>query len=383
LSARARRIFLRACSANAPADWDDALEELRAATPEEWQFVATLATWHAVMGLVARNLEWARTRAGIPIPIVAAIALQQRGALVQALNRKAAARRAAEALAQAAIPFIAFKGVVLAEECYGGLALRAFRDFDAMVQRAEVERAAAVLFGIGYRLPDFKGVRDWMDQGAHAIGLPHPDGNSVDLHWAIAPSAVDSASIEAVWRHTVPAPANAALPGLRLSPEMTLVHLAEHFHSHEYGNFKPLVDFLVAARAAGASLDADRLRAAALPLGATPMVAVATGVCTNLFPSVKLPAALLQQPRSVAAAAACRTLTGKFLLEYPARARISNWLRFLAASGSVQASLRSIAGLLVPSRMLLAQFFSRPYDPGMYPRYYWRQLVKVVTLSNK
>jgi hypothetical protein len=29
------------------------------------------------------------------------------------------------------------------------------------------------------------------------------------------------------------------------------------------------------------------------------------------------------------------------------------------------------------------QFFNRPFRASMYPQYYWRQLLKVLTLSTK
>ena len=65
------------------------------------------------------------------------------------------------------------------------------------------------------------------------------------------------------------------------------------------------------------------------------------------------------------------------------RPRISNWSRFLIAAGSVGAAARGVARIFFPSRLTLAQFFRRPYAPTLYPRYYWRQLVKVMTLSPK
>jgi hypothetical protein len=65
------------------------------------------------------------------------------------------------------------------------------------------------------------------------------------------------------------------------------------------------------------------------------------------------------------------------------RSRIGNWTRFLLAAGGARFALRALAEILVPGRLTLVQFFGRAYAPGMYPRYYWRQLVKVVTLSTK
>jgi hypothetical protein len=80
---------------------------------------------------------------------------------------------------------------------------------------------------------------------------------------------------------------------------------------------------------------------------------------------------------------ALAVVTQPFLLDSPGRSRIGNWLRFLAASGSWGAAAHSAREILVPGRSRLARFFRKPYVPGMYPRYYWKQLLKVVTLARK
>ena len=169
--------------------------------------------------------------------------MARRRQLVLNVARKAAAREISDALAAAGIPFALLKGVPLAEEIYGDLSLRAFWDCDVLVPPGEAEPAYRVMLSLGYCLTTFGNVRDYARLGAHAAGMARrSDGMSVDVHWAIATDALAPTQVEAVWRHCVPAAPGASLGGLRLSPEMTLVHLAKHFHSHQYTVFKPLLE---------------------------------------------------------------------------------------------------------------------------------------------
>ena len=38
---------------------------------------------------------------------------------------------------------------------------------------------------------------------------------------------------------------------------------------------------------------------------------------------------------------------------------------------------------LIPGKLVLVQFFNKPFRASMYPQYYWRQLLKVLLLSTK
>jgi hypothetical protein len=381
--AHADRAFLKTCAVERPEEWDGADASLRSLREPEWRDLARHAVLHGFVGLAARNLAWARDRLQLDIPVLEELAALRRGQLVQQLNRKAAARRAAMALEGEGIPCIAFKGVVLGEEIYGDLSLRGFRDFDVMVPRERVEHAYSVLLAMGYRLPHLDHIRDWMTDGVHAVGLSHADGSSVDLHWSFAHDVLDRERVALMWKHSRPAPPHASLPGRRLSPEMTLIHLAKHFHSHQYCSFKPLVDCYVIMRRLGHEIDPGVLEATARQLRLMPVVEVAIQLCERSFIANTVPAALRRNRPGVAARAACLVVTERFLLHSPRLPRITNWLRYLVTSGSLGAAMKSIVGFLVPDRILLTQFFRQPYQARMYPRYYWRQFVKVVTFSSK
>lgn len=378
---RLERLFLFACSVSDQADWDAWRGDV-ALSAAQWTEIARLADAHGFVGLLARNLAWLQHRHGIAIPVVEPLEAHRRGQLVQHLARKAAARRVGESLREAAIPFIVFKGVVLAEEVYGDLSLRGFRDFDVMVPRDRLREAWDLLRALGYRSPQPGSLDDWVRYGAHAVGMSHADGSGVDLHWSIAPDIRDARRIESLWKHaTSPAPGS-HLPGLRLSPEMTLAHLAKHFHSHQYSSVKALVDFHVAARKR-AAIDPETLVAAARELDLLPIVEIAAALSERVFVPGSTPGLLGARARGMQARLAPAVLDERFLVRSGEQARITNWLRYLLVAGSLAETFRNLYMFLVPGRLLLMQFFGRPFEARMYPVYYWRQFRKVVTLSNK
>lgn len=381
--AGAEALFLYACGVGRREDWIGREGQLRATSAMQWAAVHDHAIEHGFAGLLARNLAWAAEAAAIDIPAIHALADQRRGQLVQHLVRKAAARRVALAFQERGIPFVVFKGIVLAEEVYADLSVRGFRDLDIMVPESHLDTAYETCVALGYRISTLPHLRDFVAAGAHAAGMEHADGSGVDLHWSIAPDMLDRARVARIWEHTRPAPAGASLPGLRLGPEMTLVHLAKHLHAHEYVSPKPLVDFFVAARTLAPEIDADRLQRLAGALGLRPVLDSAAALSERCFIAEALPRAVRARAQSRPARIARRVVDDGLLVDAARRPRIVNWSRFLLAAGDAQAAGRGMAKILFPSRLTLAQFFRRPYAPALYPRYYWRQLVKVITLSSK
>lgn len=380
MTSPAAKTFLRACAATGPEHWAGRGGELRALTDSDWRSVSDLAYGTDLVGLVARGLAWADEATGVRVPVLGTLSELRRMNLMRHLAARAAARRIAERFAARGIPFIAFKGIVLAEEVYGDLSLRDFSDFDAMVEEPRIEEACAVAKGLGYRLTHFDDIREHVRLGAHGVNMDHPDGSNLDLHWNLSPN-IDQARMAAVWRGCVPAPAGSSLPGLRLAPEMTLVHLAAHFHMGEYAAFKSLADFHVGSTRY-ADLPPARLEAAARELGLLPVLDIVSGLRERLFeiaPKAARPPNLL----SMRARMALHVLTDEFLVDYGHRPRLASWLRFLVASGDLASTFRSLRRILVPGRLQLVRFFNQPYRASLYPRYYGRQFAKVVTLARR
>jgi hypothetical protein len=377
----AAHALLLLCGVVRHSDWNGQEAELAHLHAKEWRHLVVRATHHGLAGLASRNLDWARERRAIPVPVAEALATIRLQVLTQNLKRRAAARQVANALQREGIPFIVLKGVALAEETYGDLSLRGFNDFDVMVPHEGVEQTYRLARELGYGLIGFTNIQDWIRAGAHAAGMMRRDGVGLDIHWTLGPDLPpDSAAV--VWKNCVAAPDHATLPGLRLSPEMSLVHLAKHFHTGQYVLLKPLVDFHFTSRTAG-SIDQAALHRAAKALNLVPVVQIAAVVAAR---AIGTPLAVSMRDESApgwAVRVAARVLTDETLVNAAERSRIGNWLRYLAAAGGPEHALREIGTEFFPGPFALARFFNAPYRFGMYPLYYWRQLVKVLTLSNK
>ncbi len=94
--------------------------------------------------------------------------------------------KVADVLAGAGIPFVVFKGPVLAQQLYDGLGQREYVDIDLLVPGDRVEAAKSLLAAMGYRNtqgdPDF--VRYFL-RSQRQVALDHPGAEAaIDLHWA-------------------------------------------------------------------------------------------------------------------------------------------------------------------------------------------------------
>ena len=380
-SSSADAAFLALCAVTRREDWRGQEDALACLDGDAWRRVATHASYHGFAGLVSRNLDWACERSGLSAPVAEELRAVRRQVLAQNLARKAAARRMAEALERKGIAFIALKGVALAEETYGDLSLRGFNDFDVMVPLDAVEVAFQVALDLGYVLTSLGHVREHLEYGAHAADMAHRDGMGLDLHWSIAPD-LPAAAAEIAWKTCVRAPQGSGLGGLRLSPQMSLIHLAAHFHSHQYKLLKPLVDFYFTARTA-ATIETAVLFDTARRLKLTRVVDIATVLAERCFGAGSLAPLRDGREPDWRARSAAKIVSERMLVDAAGRPRIDNWLRYLLASGGLGFTMRGAIDTLVPGKLVVAKFFRAPFRPGLYPKYYWRQLLKALTLSNK
>jgi hypothetical protein len=379
----ARRVFLRACTSLQPADWDGQGAVLRAVDADGWAAVSKLAVQHGLLGLVVRSLDWAHQRTGVPIPILERMTAWRQGQLLQMLVYRNSARQVADALAAGGIRFIIFKGMALVEQVYGDLSLRGFRDCDMLVEREQLEAAYAILRDLGYSLGIYQTLQEYLVRNKVGIDLRHSDGSLVDLHWAIQGYEMPPSDPEIIWGHCRPRETSDELPGWRMSPELTLIHLATHFQVHEYQEIKPLVDFYHAAARFGARIDVDALFATARTLNMVQPVDLAARLCERMFVPNPLVARFAVGAPSVHTRLACKILTAESLLRLDTIRPTERRLRSLFCYGAISSSARAFRKMLVPRARELEMRFGRPFALGMYPRYYWVQAYRLVARSRK
>lgn len=389
--------FLRIVSIVNRSDWDGRLDGLRQLDHAQWQAVATLARRHGLSGLAARNLEWAAKEGNFEIPIAAELESYRKRALVQNLMRKAEARRISLALDAAGIRFMVLKGVILTEEILGDLSLRNFGDCDLLVAEEHLQRSFEILRVLGYALEAFdahlaerlgvstnpeEAYRVFQAMEHDSIALRHPSGSLVDLHWRLTYGFLGRQDWKTIWENCRPPENRSGLAGLRASPELMVAFLAYHYHHHSFTELKPLIDFYQCAITLRERIDPARLEKVAKALGLGAILEMTVAICNEFFiPRPELEKMVGHVP--LRARLIRRTLSVEHLLDPQAQADSRILLRKIALSGGLRPAAMKLRRVLVPAPRELEFYFEQPFRAGMYPRYYLRQLSRVIAASGR
>jgi len=178
----------------------------------DWSRVAMITKRHRVWGLVADGLR----SAGVEPPETFARLFAEHGGRITRQNLAAAAetRRLGAMFGAAGIDWITFKGLALAIQAYGTLAIKSAKDVDLLVAPEDCERACAVLAGAGYvRVTPGADVSDdqlgaWMRISSES-GWRHPGlGVAIDLHGRLMANSalLPQAMLSAPRKHVTIAP---------------------------------------------------------------------------------------------------------------------------------------------------------------------------------
>jgi hypothetical protein len=179
---------------------------------------------------------------------------------------------------EAAIPVVVLKGAALAEGVYGGFALRTMCDVDLWLRDGDMERAAAIMQGLGFR----ERVKDSRPLAFQALARGERQffgkWGLIELHWSPFPgwwlrraAAVDD---DAAWMRAEPLALNGcAVPSeqgseqvRQLAAEDMIIQVAAHLavnHRFSVGTMQGLMDIaqMVQARPVNWDVVAERARA--------------------------------------------------------------------------------------------------------------------------
>ena len=375
-------VFLHACAALSPSDWAGQEDALRRLDRVGWQNIGAVAERHGLVGLVSRSLDWAHHELGVSIPVRERLARHRQGQLLQLLARRGSARQATNALAARKIDFVVYKGVALADEVYGDISLRAYGDCDILVRPDDIDAAYDTLRDLGFAPSASTNVAQQIANRTTAIAMKSSEA-SIDLHWTLSADDLFMKDSDIIWAHCrLPEDAN-LLPGRRMSPELTLANLAEHFCRHSFLELKPLVDFRIAAAKYGPMVDPDTLHRLARSLQLHSMVDLTARLSERLLAPHPMTARLIGGRPGFRAHVACALLTGRALVRTQDPRPTESRLRRLAFGGTVVGALRAFRIMLLPRPRDLEIRFRRPFEPGMYSQYYAIQIRRVLTRSRK
>lgn len=209
----------------------------------DWQYVLTTADEHGVMPLLYCQLKalcqllptqvWNKLSSAFQ-----ANALRNMGLTAQLVKLQ-------QYFHNQQIPFLAFKGSVLAQLAYDNVALRQFVDLDILVKEEYVSEASQLLINQGYQ-PQFNFTPQQQQKylnlrSEHTFW--HPEKQiSVDLHWSILPQYFSfSPNSELIWSQCQ----QVSFAGTKittLSMENLLLFLCAHSAKHNWTHLCWLCD---------------------------------------------------------------------------------------------------------------------------------------------
>lgn len=166
----------------------------------DWEVFLALVKHHRVYPLVHSKLK----RIGsywLPARAAEKIAAEYARNTFKMLHMSREMERVCQALNDRRIPSLVLKGPVLSEYLFGDLALRTSKDLDILVPEADVEKAEAVLLGLGFELHEDvpRILNNWKRKSHHLSYLHRGVGIQVELHWRMNPDAMSEPPFEELW----------------------------------------------------------------------------------------------------------------------------------------------------------------------------------------
>ncbi|MBM3522885.1 MAG: nucleotidyltransferase family protein, partial [Alphaproteobacteria bacterium] len=216
----------------------------------DWAAFAQLALDQAVLALVFRTLD---EIAPDLVPDDVADAAAAYSADQSAHNTRLADELVGivKSLGAASICAVPFKGPLLAEQVYGDLALRRFRDLDFLIPPTKIDDCYATLERMGYRGTHELTPAQAIAFRAYAgedILFHESRGTAIEPHWAFAPHtlAIDL-DYEALWQRMRPTEFRGVWI-TTLSDEDMLLALAIHGGKEQWTRLQWVCDFAQAVR---------------------------------------------------------------------------------------------------------------------------------------
>ncbi|MFA4920358.1 MAG: nucleotidyltransferase family protein [Thermodesulfovibrionales bacterium] len=158
----------------------------------------------------------------------------------RSVRQEAVENEVTSLLLQKGIRSMVIKGNRLANEIFQDPNCRVSSDIDILIPRFDAEKVDRILREQGYQGDAVAPVKYCLSRIHHAI-YRHPGNNMlVEIHWHFGVPYFFRLTSDEIWREVKANDSGAMM----LSPEMTLVMLLIHHHSHSFRELKILVDIL-------------------------------------------------------------------------------------------------------------------------------------------
>jgi hypothetical protein len=190
---------------------DEDLRELYGAacrlTEPEWERLAVRAGEEGMQSLVLQHMAAAGLLSVMPRTVSQNLLSAYGAAWIRNRRLRGQLARIIQSLGAHGIEVMPVKGVVLAERCYGELALRPMADLDFVVHRVDVPAIGRILVELGYQgLFSEDDPLGFNGLVYHTVAYYGGDNELIELHWELArlPAYLPRMRAVDLWRRARP-----------------------------------------------------------------------------------------------------------------------------------------------------------------------------------
>lgn len=210
----------------------------------DWRYFIEITKNHRLTPLIYKNF-YTHFSDLIPKPILAELQEYYQTNVWHALSMTAELTKLTNRMNEKAIPYIPFKGPVLASAIYNNIALRQFGDLDFLIHQEDFFKVKELLEVQGYtsqlRLTPWQ--QEYLLEYANEQAFSR-DKLHVDVHWAMDPGYLSSCrrdTDESLWENL----ASVSLGGKMVktfSPENLILTLCSHGAKHGWSQLNLVCD---------------------------------------------------------------------------------------------------------------------------------------------
>jgi hypothetical protein len=173
----------------------------------EWERLAVLAGEEGMQSLVLKHMAASDLLPVMPEHVSKSLLAAYSGAWIRNRRLRGQLARIIQTLGACGIEVMPVKGVVLAERCYGELALRPITDLDLLMHPTDVPEIGRILVGLGYKaLYGEDNPHDFYGLVYHTVAYYGGDNELIELHWELAnlPAYLPRLRAYDLWRRAQP-----------------------------------------------------------------------------------------------------------------------------------------------------------------------------------
>lgn len=224
--------------------------------PLRWGYLRGLARYHGVTPLLYSHLK-RHFDGDVPADALSELHQQVHAQMANSLFLMSELGTLGRLFKEEGIPAISVKGISLAQEVYGGIALRPFVDIDLLIRRSDFERLESLLTGRGFRQIKMKAWQKALYLFVHrqyTFWRPAIEGQGklysvLDVHTDLLPPGYSyGEGFDSLMARSVPMPeAQGGIQTLR--PEDLLIVLCFHGFKNRWDRLKHIADVAELLRA--------------------------------------------------------------------------------------------------------------------------------------